>query len=238
MINRAWILLLILFAVVGFSGSAGAKLVKIGTAVLNSGAGDPRNVGLGPGMAAGGGSREYNLIYEEDQGLIWLDYSHSRDSWFNQVAWAAGLNAPGMLTCKLDAGVGLSWEGDWRLPKTVDGGRTHGYDGTTTAGFNITTSELGHLFYVSLGNKGYYDTKGNQGTGWYPDSDWGLKNMGPFTNLEAFLYWSGTEYSLLKTHAWAFSTAFGEQSNNAFKGSYPFMGIAVRPGKVVFSQAP
>jgi hypothetical protein len=120
----------------------------------------------------------------------------------------------------------------------VDGGRTFGYDGTTTAGFNITTSELGYLFYKSLGNQGYYDTKGNQGTGWYPDSTWGLKNKGPFENLQVGNYWSGTDYSLLKTHAWGFCTAFGEQSCTCFKGSYPYMGIAVRSAKVVINAAP
>jgi hypothetical protein len=238
MVKRAWILLLILFAVVGFAGSAGAELVKIGTVTINSKAGSPQGPGgmpTAPTPPGGGGPVEYSLIYEDDQRLIWLDYSNSRGSWFSQLDWVGGLNAPETLTYKLSPGVRVSWEGEWRLPKTVDGGRTHGYDGTTTAGFNITTSELGHLYYVSLGNLGYYDTEGNQGAGWYPDSKWGLQNTGPFENLKVFHYWSGTEYSLLKTHAWAFNTAFGEQSNVSFKGSYPYMGIAVRPGTVVVS---
>jgi hypothetical protein len=231
--------LLILFAVMAMSGTANAKLTKIGTAVINSNATGQQGPGGGPsgppGLTGNSTSNEYSLIYEDDQGLVWVDYSAPGSAWISQTNWASSLNAEGAITVKLDPGVSVSWEGEWRLPKTVDGGRTFGYDGTTTAGFNIATSELGHLYYKSLGNVGYYDTKGNQGTGWYPDSIWGLKNKGPFVNLKAANYWSGTEYSLLNTHAWAFSTSFGEQSNISFKGSYPYAGIAVRSAKVVFA---
>lgn len=238
--KRIWLSILILFVIAGFTGVAEAKLTRIGTATINNIAGGPPGgEGMMMGMPGGGSAtKEYSLIYEDNQGLIWLDYTNSRTSWFSQVEWAAGLNKQGVLTINLDTGVSVTWEGDWRLPKTVDSGRTFGYDGATTAGFNITTSELGYLYYKSLGNLGYYDTKGNQGTGWYPDSPWGLQNKGPFANLEAGNYWSGTDYSLLKTHAWAFSTAFGEQSCTSFKGSYPYMGIAVRSAKVVINAAP
>jgi hypothetical protein len=240
MMKKVSISILILSAIIGLAGMADAKLVKIGTATINSSAGGVQGVeGMMMGMPGGDkAAKEYNLIYEDDQGLTWLDYSNSRSSWFSQVEWAVGLNAQGALAIRLDPGVSATWEGEWRLPKSVDSGRTFGYDGTTTAGFNITTSELGHLYYKSLGNQGYYDSRGNQGTGWYPDSTWGLKNKGPFANMQVGNYWSGTEYSLLKTHAWAFSTAFGEQSCTSFKGSYPYMGIAVRQGKVTFVTAP
>ncbi|MBN1626372.1 MAG: hypothetical protein JW944_07590 [Deltaproteobacteria bacterium] len=236
MIKKASILILILYAITGLAVMADAKLVKIGTATIKNIASGPQGGGdMMTGMPGGqSGAREYKLIYEDDQGLIWLDYTNSRTSWFGQVEWAAGLNGQGAVTIKLDPGVSVVWDGDWRLPKSVDSGRTFGYDGTTTAGFNITSSELGHLFYKSLGNQGYYDTKGNQRDGWYPDSTWGLQKKGPFENLQTGNYWSGTEYSPLKTHAWAFSTAFGEQSCTSFKGSYPYMGIAVRQGKVAF----
>jgi len=78
----------------------------------------------------------------------------------------------------------------WRLPTTVDGVFDFGSDGTTTAGYNITTSEMGHLFYTELGNKGYWATDGT-----FPQPDYGLLNTGPFLNMEVFAYWSGTEYA-------------------------------------------
>jgi hypothetical protein len=231
--------LLTLIAVMAMAGIANAKLIKIGTAIISNNAAGQQGPGGGmpgpPGSTGNSRSNEYGLIYEDDMGLVWLDYSAPGSAWISQVNWASSLNAEGAITVKLDPGVSVSWEGEWRLPKTVDGGRTFGYDGTTTAGFNITTSELGHLYYKSLGNAGYYDTRGNQGTGWYPNSVWGLKNKEPFVNLKAAIYWSGTEYALLGTHAWAFNTGFGEQSNISFKGSYPYSGIAVRSAKVAFS---
>jgi len=247
MIKRAWTWLFILFLVIGFSGIADAKLIKIGTAVINNGGAEGGGMGgpagsgmpMGSGMQGGAvGSSECNLIYEDDQGLIWLDYtSRSGRNWDGVVSWAAGLNDKGALTIKPDPGVSVSWEGDWRLPKTKDGARRFGYDGTTTAGFNITTSELGYLYYVSLGNLGYYDKNGNPtGEGWYPDSAWGPKNMGPFKNLQASVYWS-SEYSIAPLHAWSFNLAFGDQNNTAFKTSYPYLGIAVRPAKVTFTAA-
>jgi hypothetical protein len=228
MIKRAWILLLILFAVVGFSGTAKAELIVIGTATIrgDTSAGDAGMPGRGANTS------EYNLIYEDDQGLIWLDYTNPGNRWPQQMGWAAGLNDLGVLTYKFDPGISVSWGGDWRLPETMDGARRFGYDGTTTVGFNITSSELGHLFYLSLGNRGYYDTKGTPGTGWFPDSNWGPKNTGPFENLQAGMYRSGTEYSIYPQHAWAFNFAFGHQGNKSFKSSYPYLGIAVRPGTV------
>jgi hypothetical protein len=208
MMKRGWMLLLILFAVVGFSGMANAGLIKIGTATY--------------------GGKDYNLIYEDDQGLIWLDYTNPANRWLQQTAWAAGLNASGVLTYKLNAGIRVTWDGDWRLPKAADGVRKGGYDGKTTAGFNITTSEMGHLYYVSLGNLGYYDTKGNMQDGWG-----GLHKTGPFNNLLSNSYWSGTVYSEDSEHAWDFSMHFGDQDNNGFKDSDPYYGLAVRPGHVV-----
>jgi hypothetical protein len=222
--RRGWILLILFFAVIGFSGMAEAGLVKIGTATYNG--------------------KDYNLIYEDDQGLIWLDYTNpsSRPAlcWDNQVKWAAGLNDPGVLTYKFNTGISVTWEGDWRLPKAVDGPRYYGYDGTTTAGYNITTSEMGHLFYVSLGNVGYYDTDGNPRPGWggpRDQQDWGLKNSGAFENLrESTPYWTGTEFSAYPVHAWDFYMYLGSQDGTVpMKDTYPWLGIAVRPAKVISS---
>lgn len=239
MIKKAWILPLILFTAVGLSGIAEARLIKIGAITMK---GAPSSAGGShPGSAVGSSAPaetaegdEYSLIYEDDTGLIWMDYTHMGQSWYPQVEWAAGLNEPGVLTYNLEPGISVSWEGDWRLPATLDGARRFGYDGTTTAGFNITSSELGHLYYKSLGNLGYYDTQGNERTGWHPDSEWGPKNKGPFTNLQNSMYWSGTEYSLNPQLAWVFNFAFGDQTNNALKAPYPYFGIAVRPGKAAW----
>lgn len=207
--KRAWMLLWVLLAVVGFSGVSSATLSTIGTATY--------------------GGTDYNLIYEDDQGLVWLDYTNGYGTWQNQVDWAAGLN--GVLTYSLDPGINLTWGGVWRLPTIVDGAYSWGYDGTTTAGHNITTSEMGHLYYTSLGNLGYYDTSAN------PQAGWGLVNTGPFNNLLTYDYWSGTEYSGVPDAAWFFDFYVGGQDADV-KYHTGYYALAVRPGEVVSAPVP
>jgi hypothetical protein len=215
MIKRVWMLLLILFAVVGFSGMAKAELITIGMATYDG--------------------KDYKLIYEDDQGLIWLDYSLPNNRWPQQMSVVSKMNDAGVLTYKINPGITINWRGPWRLPLAVDGARKNGYDGTTTAGFNITTSEMGHLYYKSLGNLGFYDTKGNPRPGWGKTRDqegWGLKNTAPFDNLRLDNYWSSTEYSINPQHAWDFNTYFGCLDAQCFKGSFALSGLAVRPAAV------
>lgn len=242
MMKRYWVLLLILFAVAGISEMADAKLIVIGTATYTgAGANDSRGI-LGrqdnePGEAQARG--DYNLVYEDDRGLVWLDFSNGSAIWPNQMKWVAGLNNQGVLTYKLNPGVSVSWEGDWRLPKAVDGARYWGYDGkTNTAGYNVTTDDMGHLFYVSLGNQGAYDTKGTRqgNAGGMPGGPGGgggsVKNTGPFKNLRATNYWTGTQFLDYEgVWCWSFSTSSG-QLNTMGLQQEGFMAMAVRPAKV------
>jgi hypothetical protein len=145
------------------------------------------------------------LIYDTDLNITWYDYTKSQAHWPDQMAWAAGLTVGGVT--------------GWRLPRTVDGPLVFGYDGTTTTGYNITTGEMGHLFYTELVNKGYYDTSGNG-----PQAGWGQVNKGPFTHLMSFPgwpteqsanYWSGTVNSYDTNEAWAFGFDLGLQFTNS-----------------------
>jgi hypothetical protein len=200
---------LVMVAMFGFSGLANAApLEMIGTATYSG------NV--------------YNLIYEASQGLVWLDYTRGIADWQNHVAWAADLT--GVLTYNWNPGISVSWDSEWRLPLTVDGLYDWGYNGTTTAGYNITTSEMGHLFYESLKNKGRYDTSGNE----VDPGTWGLLNTGPFNNLQfGATCWSGTEYSLnpFLVDAWSFNFNAGYQDTH-YKLQYGIFALAVRPGDV------
>jgi hypothetical protein len=203
--KRGWMLLWVSIALTFLSGAANASLTNIGTGTY--------------------GGIEYNLIYEDDQKLIWLDYTHGRVSWQSQRDWSTGLNAPGVLAYNLNPGLGVTWAGDWRLPSTVDGPFVWGYDGTTTGGYNITTSEMGHLYYASLMNKGIVSTGGA-----FPQPGWGLTNTGPFNNLLAHDYWSGTEYSFGLDEAWYFYfyNGFQDRSGKVNAG----YALAVRPAEV------
>ncbi len=94
---------------------------------------------LGQGTSADG---TWKLIYDTDLDITWYDYTNPNAYWQNQVDWASALSVD----------FGMNTYNDWRLPLTVDGLYVYGYDGTTTAGYSITNSELGHLFYTELGN--------------------------------------------------------------------------------------
>ena len=144
----------------GLAGQAHASLVVAGT------------VDSGPYAGA-------QVINDTDRNITWLDYSNSYDTWQNQVNWASDLSVT----------VNGATYDNWRLPSTVDDAGNWSYDGSTSAGYNNTTSEMGHLFYTELGNKGYYDTNGND------QPDYGLTNTGVFKNLVSDWYWSGTEYA-------------------------------------------
>jgi hypothetical protein len=55
----------------GTAEIAGATLTTIGTATY--------------------GGSDYNLIYEDDQLLVWLDLTKDEDTWENQLNWASEL---------------------------------------------------------------------------------------------------------------------------------------------------
>ena len=176
---------------------------------------------------------QYKLIWDNDGpngSVVWLDYSNPVNTWGDQVAWAMGLG--GNLTIALNPGYTIAWtDSSWRLPTTVDGVFDDWYDGATTAGYNITSSEFGHLYYTELGNKGYFDTSGTF------QSDWGLKNVGDFEHLNAYWYWSGTDSADRPGTAWNFDTNSGYQNENA-KATYTLLGMAVRSGQVEVTPVP
>jgi hypothetical protein len=137
------------------------------------------------------------LIYDDYLNITWLQdanyaktsgyYADGKMNWTGAMTWAANLVYGGY--------------DDWRLPTIVDGPYVFGYDGTTNAGFNITSSEMGYIYYINLANKGYYDTSGNG-----PQSGWsstpnatftdGNGNTVSFQNLQNDdIYWSSTAYS-------------------------------------------
>ncbi|MGD9162106.1 MAG: hypothetical protein PVG39_27085 [Desulfobacteraceae bacterium] len=180
--------------------------------------------------------QDYKLIYMEDGPfgpITWLDYINPSTTWENQKSWASGLGSE--LTITLNEGyddTGINWITDWRLPETVDGDYQSGYDGTTTGGYNITSSEMGHLFYKELGNPGLYDTSGN------PLSN--DLNTGDFDHLTASFYFSGTEYSYSTpaygSYVWFFNFKSGNQFYNL--EFYNLAALAVLPGEVTINPVP
>lgn len=184
-------------------------------------------------------SQGNRLIYDSDLNITWYDYTRTMDTWETQMNWADAL----------DIDLNGTHYNDWRLPSTVDGLIDYGYDGTTTGGYNITSSELGHLFYTELGNKSPCTTDGTCDD---EQPDLGLTKTGDFQNLRPASgkdpsgYWSGTEYSADPSYAWYFATDYGYQ--DIFMKNGEFMiefdsdiahyAVAVRDGDISVAVVP
>lgn len=190
--------------ILGMIGLADATLVRTGTATYN-------------------GSIN-NLIYDPDSPfgpVTWLDYTNTPTfpqlyEGYNeqlQRTWVSELSATTADGQVLD---------DWRLPYTVDGPNVWGSDGNTSAGGNITSSEMGHLYYSELGGMFEFDH------GYLP------QDTSPFENLSAaYFYMSDTVYGFAPpsnpyTLTWNFDFGGGWQGI----GRGAFNAIAVRSGFV------
>ncbi len=158
----------------------------------------------------------------------WLSTSDGTMTWANAKAWAASLTDFG---------------GGWALPSVLDTGtpgcnvansgtdcyyNVYGSDAGRAAG-----SPLAHMYYDTLGNKSVYDASG----GFQPD--YGLKNTGPFSNMQSRSYWSGTAFvdpEKEGNEAWVFSMSGGSQNGgNQDVGDF---AVAVRPGDVFAASVP
>ena len=157
----------------------------------------------------------YNLIYDDDINVTWYDFTNTAtDTWQNQKNWADTLS--------------VDIEGttftDWRLPATVNG-QIIPTDITPTSRYNITSSEMGHLYYTELGNLGFEDTNGA-----FPQPGWGLNNTSPFQNLLDRIYWSGTEFGNNNNAAWDFH--FSSGNRDATPSQNNLYALAVHSGDV------
>ena len=153
------------------------------------------------------------MIYDTTRNITWLaDMNlNGRMSWDVATAWANNLVYGGFA--------------DWRLPTL------NPLDASCTGrvrlgfGFNCTGGELSGLFVTDLGNKANESVLNQLG-----DTAEQIANLALFSNVQSFVYWSGTEYAPYPASAWLFSTIEGLQST-AGKSSALY-AVAVRPGDV------
>ena len=219
--------LTVIMVLLGMIGIAQATLTVIGTATYNS--------------------TNYNLIWDDDNNgnsIVWLDYTNSIGTWQNQIDWASGLGSQLTVTLNPGYSTDIDWSTGWRLPDTVDGPFSYGFEGDPnedgmygyTAGYNLANSEMGHLFYTELGNIGSINPDGSANTN--PGApDYFLQNTGDFGHLNPVLYWSDTTYVSFPTfYAWRFQMNIGYQDNGdmTWPGGY---GLAVHSGQVIFNGA-
>lgn len=157
-------------------------------------------------------------------------------SWADANSWMASLNAQ-------NAGLGYLGVNDWRLPtvgplngSTLDYATS--YNGSTDRGYNqseqgtayagSTASEMAHLYYNTLNNKGYC-TLSSVFPSCTVQAGWGLSNTGPFLNVQPNDYWSGTGSD---APSWAWYFRFNDGGQLLYDKSYTFNAWAVRPGDI------
>lgn len=139
----------------------------------------------------------FEAWYDDVLDITWLaDANYARTSgrdadglmdWPTATAWVQNLEYYGIT--------------GWRLPTAtpLNGSaydHTFSNNGTTDVGFGIrgTHSELSHLFYVTLGNKGLCKPDDADPGSCVVQNGWGLKNAGPFVNVGAIAgHWTGSE---------------------------------------------
>jgi hypothetical protein len=146
-------------------------------------------------------NNDNNLIYDTDLNITWYNPSITNMTWNQAMSWTANLTIGGVT--------------DWRLPTALNA------DGSApSSGYYRVGSELGHLYYESLGNTAYGP----------------LLNTGPFANLQPVNYWTNTEWASFTDNAWAFSFAdgllgFADKSPNSTYIIY-YSAMAVHSGNV------
>jgi hypothetical protein len=118
-----------------------------------------------------------DLIYDTDRDITWYNPNLSAMSWDQAMAWAESLTVGGAT--------------GWRLPTAYN------QDGSYPLyEYNVIGSELGHLYYVELGNAAY-----------------ALTNTGPLENLQPVIYWSGTTTEQFAGNAFVFHFNTGRQAH-------------------------
>jgi len=171
------------------------------------------------GAFSDGFSGTVNLIYDTDFDLTWLgDANFAQTSGFDadgkmdwttaNDVWAPSLTVGGFM--------------DWRLPTALNGDGT----GPCGPGGSCTGSEMGHLFYDELG--------GTVNSSILTSGD---LDLALFSNIQANVYWSGTEFATDPgLVAWSFNFSSGRQIIDTKNN--PFFAWAVRSGDVSVTTAP
>ena len=186
----------------------------------------------------------FEAYYDTVLDITWLANANVNGTrtWADANAWAATLII-------VDEANSIIYN-NWRLPNVepINGtsfNANFSFDGSTDNGFNIsapgtvyagsTANEMAHLFYGVLGNKALYTTAGNP-----HQLGNGLTNTGPFTNLQAYGYWSATvvepDSGFTIGRSWEFGFNHGEQDK--IYNNTGFYALAVSDGDVGIAAVP
>ena len=169
-------------------------------------------------------SSSHAALYDRGNGLIYddvLDITWMQDANYAQTSGYAAANAvinESYGSFSIFPGGQMGWDAaktwveqlnyggydDWRLP----------FADEPIELYNITTSDLGHMFYNNLSNLGYRDTNGNirpSGYGLtnrsFTDGDTGASLT--FLNLQSYSYHFAQNNVFISNERWAFENSLG-----------------------------
>ena len=173
--------------------------------------------------------RGNGLIYDDVLNITWMqDANYAQTSGY---AAANAVGAPSNSPNSIDADGRMGWSAantwaaqleyggfdDWRL---ASAGNAPGF------GYNVTTGELGHMFYNNLGNTAENSILGNVS---FTDATPG-GGTESFLNVQSSVYWYGEECAPDTNCAWGFNAELGFQGND--DDDYNYYSWAVRAGDV------
>ena len=153
--------------------------------------------------------------------------STGRMSWWGGKAFVNYLN-----------NISYGGSNQWGLPGWTDTGAAvpgFGFNGTDQ-GYNVNPSSdpLAQLYYGELNKTAAYNTTGNFQNGYGIFGNNGAQvaggGVGPFSNVQSYAYWLGTEYAPGTYDAWGFGTVDGYQAS-AYKDNQLY-AWAITPGQV------
>jgi hypothetical protein len=137
---------------------------------------------------------------------------------------------------------------NWRLPtQTPVNGQAFNFElsnnGSTDRGYAKTGegwgehSEMGYMFYVHLGNKGFFLPNDADPGANDIQPGWGLANTGPFANLQSSVYWSDEALRPLDADVF---TVFNFSNGAQFRigPDAGWHAWAVHPGDLIGAPAP
>ena len=188
------------------------------------------------GRDLNGSAGSFEAYYDTVLDITWLaDANYAKTSgydtdgamtWGDANTWAASLS--------LSDGVRVY--DNWRLPtvKPIIAGMFNyafATDGSTDGGYNISApgsvyehsigGEMAYMYYNTLGNPGYFTPAGAFSGCYVNSANTCLDNVGPFSNLQAEVYWTDLEYAPNRVSGWAFGMNDGNQlAGNSKADSY------------------
>lgn len=127
----------------------------------------------------GGSAYPMGFIYDDELDLTWFKDANPFNT--NSIGWWAAVTRVGQLVVYYDGRV----FDDWRLPSARNWD-----DGQLCVGYYCPKSEIGHLFFVELGNETCdKDGNGKIDPGAIPGVNCGLVNKDPFYDFYKGSYW-------------------------------------------------